>query len=130
MVYVVNLNQVGKDDILLVGGKGANLGEMFQSQFPVPDGFCVTSGSYDAFIKENHFEHIIKEYLKKIYLEEDEAYKLSHELMETLSNGKLPKVMEAKIKETYEKLGQEVRVAVRSSATAEDLPEASFAGQQ
>lgn len=130
MEYVVDLDKIGKDDILLAGGKGANLGEMFQAQFPVPSGFCVTSGSYDAFIKENNFEDIIQDYLNKIYLQKGETHKLAYELMEILSNGKLPKTMEAEIKNAYEKLGQDVRVAVRSSATAEDLPEASFAGQQ
>lgn len=130
MEYVINLNEIGKDDILLAGGKGANLGEMFQAQFPVPNGFCVTSGSYDAFIEENNFEDIIKDYLNKIYLQQGKAYKLANELINILSNGKLPKIMEAEIKKAYKKLGRDVRVAVRSSATAEDLPEASFAGQQ
>lgn len=130
MRYVVNLDRIRKENILLAGGKGANLGEMFQAQFPVPSGFCVTSGSYDAFIKENNFEDIIQDYLNKIYLQKWETQKLAHELMEILSNGKLPKTMEAEIKNAYEKLGHDVRVAVRSSATAEDLPEASFAGQQ
>lgn len=130
MKYVVRLNEIGKDDTLLVGGKGANLGEMFQSQFPVPDGFCLTSESYDVFINENNFEGIIDDYLKKIYLQEAYAYKLSHELIDILSKGKLPLVVETEIKELYKKFGESERVAVRSSATAEDLPEASFAGQQ
>lgn len=128
--YVVNLNEVGKNDILLVGGKGANLGEMFQAKFPVPEGFCITSESYDAFIAENNFGSIIEEFLKKIYLKKDESQKLSQKLMDILSKGRLPEKIETGIKTSYKNLGQNKRVAVRSSATAEDLPEASFAGQQ
>lgn len=130
MQFVINLNEIRKDDILLAGGKGANLGEMFQSQFPVPNGFCVTSTSYDAFVKENNFENIIQDYLNKIYVHEGEAHKLAQQLMEILSNGKLPREIEQEIKNAYKELGRDIRVAVRSSATAEDLPEASFAGQQ
>ena len=54
MKYVRRLNEVSKDDISIAGGKGANLGEMFKAGFPVPDGFCITSISYDLFIKENN----------------------------------------------------------------------------
>jgi Phosphoenolpyruvate synthase/pyruvate phosphate dikinase len=128
--YVVNLNEVGKNDILLVGGKGANLGEMFQAKFPVPEGFCITSESYDTFIDENNFGSIIEDFLKKIYLKKDESQKLSQKLIDILSKGRLPEKIETGIKIAYKNLGQNKRVAVRSSATAEDLPEASFAGQQ
>lgn len=130
MKYVVSLSEIGKDDVLLVGGKGANLGEMFRAQFPVPEGFCLTSESYDLFINENNFEEIINDYLQKIYFQEQNAYELSRKLIDILSKGNLPLAIETEIKESYKKIGQSERVAVRSSATAEDLPEASFAGQQ
>lgn len=130
MEYVKRLDEVGKNDIPLAGGKGANLGEMFHAGFPVPDGFCVTSNTYDLFIKENNFEEVIEKYINRIYSHENEAHKLCEELMEIISKGKLPRKVQDEIKEAYNNLGYKVRVAVRSSATAEDLPEASFAGQQ
>ncbi|WP_294180566.1 PEP/pyruvate-binding domain-containing protein [uncultured Clostridium sp.] len=129
-MYVVNLNRVGKDDVMLAGGKAANLGEMIQAGFPVPSGFCITSESYDQFIRKNKFQSVIEKYLKKIYLDGSRSRELSQELMDLLSRGRFPEEMKEDIVKEYEKLGEKVPAAVRSSATAEDLPEASFAGQQ
>lgn len=87
-MYVVNLNRVGKDDVMLAGGKAANLGEMIQAGFPVPSGFCITSESYDQFIRKNKFQSVIEKYLKKIYLDGSRSRELSQELMDLLSRGR------------------------------------------
>ncbi len=129
-MYMVNLNEVHKDSIPAVGGKGANLGEMVNSGFPVPQGFCVTSSAYDAYIQENRFTEDIENTLHSIYTDPEQGQRLSLELMDRIKAGELSEEMYAEIKRAYEKMGDGVRVAVRSSATAEDLPEASFAGQQ
>jgi pyruvate,water dikinase len=129
-MYVINLNEVHKDSIPEVGGKGANLGEMVNGGFPIPQGFCVTSSAYDAYIQENHFTENINKSLVSIYGVPEQGSKLSSGLMDIIKAGEISKEMHAEIQRAYEEMGNQVRVAVRSSATAEDLPEASFAGQQ
>lgn len=129
-MYIINLREVHKDSIPAVGGKGANLGEMVNSGFPVPQGFCVTSSAYDAYIQENRFTENIDNTFVSIYAVPEQGSKLSSELMDIIKAGEISKEMYAEIKRAYAEMGNQVRVAVRSSATAEDLPEASFAGQQ
>jgi len=129
-MYSINLKEVRKDSIPVVGGKGANLGEMVNSGFPIPQGFCVTSSAYDAYIQENRFAENIDSTLVSIYAAPEQGSKLSSELMDMINVGEISKEMYAEIERAYAEMGNQVRVAVRSSATAEDLPEASFAGQQ
>lgn len=129
MSYVINLTDVNNKSINEVGGKGANLGEMIRSGFPVPQGFCVTSFAYGAYMHENNFETVIEKVLPEIYERPAEANGLAIKLQSVLASGTLPNGMEEEIKAAYTSMAN-VRVAVRSSATAEDLPEASFAGQQ
>ena len=126
-------NELSKDDVGKVGGKGANLGEMFKNGFPVPEGFCVSSGAYFKFIRENRIDEVIKEYTDGLNVEDTDA--LNHAsvvIKNAILSGRIPEDIKKDIIDAYNKLGdgKEVYVAVRSSATAEDLPEASFAGQQ
>ncbi len=129
-MYVVDLKQVKKDDILIVGGKGANLGEMIQAGINVPSGFCVTSKAYNCYIEENKMQCKIDELVQKIYENENKLDTYAKEIEKIIITGSLPQVIKSGIRDYYSNLGENIRVAVRSSATTEDLPEASFAGQQ
>ncbi len=129
-MYVMDLKEVGKDSVPVVGGKGANLGEMAVHGFPVPQGFCITGLAYDAYIRENHFAEEINRVLALVYEKPELGLRLSAGLMDRIKAGKISEELYLEIQNAYTKMGERVRVAVRSSATAEDLPEASFAGQQ
>ncbi|OGK10104.1 hypothetical protein A2767_00590 [Candidatus Roizmanbacteria bacterium RIFCSPHIGHO2_01_FULL_35_10] len=153
---IVWFDEVNKGDVGLVGGKGANLGEMTNANLPVPYGFIVTSNAYFDFIKKSNLEHKIKEvisiinydnpnelqqasaHIKKLIIDSDMPVKLSHTIIsyyeqiharehdrQIRTEGILKKANKS-LKQLYK---PEI-VAVRSSATAEDLPSASFAGQQ
>lgn len=129
--FVLWFKEIDKDDIPRVGGKGANLGEMTQAGFPVPEGFVVTSSAYVHMIEENQLEPKIKAVLKGLDVENPTALnRASKEVQKIIEKAPIPKEIEEQVYEAYDKLGKEPWVAVRSSATAEDLPEASFAGQQ
>ena len=129
--YVLWFYEIDKDDIPTVGGKGANLGEMTKAGFPVPDGFVVTSSAYVHMIEVNNLEDKIKAMLKDLNVEDATALnRASHQVIELIEKSPFPKDIEEQVFKAYDKLGNNPWVAVRSSATAEDLPEASFAGQQ
>ncbi|MDQ5900675.1 MAG: pyruvate, water dikinase, partial [Patescibacteria group bacterium] len=125
---------VDKDDIPHVGGKGANLGEMTQAHFPVPNGFIVTSHAYFAFIKENNLATKIKHLLGTINFDNSESLmQVSSHIKKMMMQENMSDELVAEIFKAYKKLSgplDDALVAVRSSATAEDLPGASFAGQQ
>jgi len=126
-------NPVGKKDIGLVGGKGANLGEMVNAGIPVPNGFVVTAGAYFDFINSTSLKDKIMHELSGLNV--DNSKKLqeaSRKIKTAIMAADMPGDLAIKIKDYYHKLcGENDRyVAVRSSATAEDLPDASFAGQQ
>ena len=131
---LVWFQEVGKDDIPLVGGKGANLGEMTSFGIPVPPGFIVTSRAYFTFIKNNKLKDKIHNYLKKINVNNQRQLKdASLKIKKLIINGKISDQLAQGIISYYLQLGtplSQAWVAVRSSATAEDLPTASFAGQQ
>ncbi len=123
-------SEVGKGDISLVGGKGANLGEMTQAGIPVPPGFVVTADSYYAFLEKTRLTKAIKKRLQKLDRDKSEQLeKVASEIKEMIYQGEMPREVVREIKEAYKAMGGGL-VAVRSSATAEDMPEASFAGQQ
>lgn len=131
--YICWFKEIGKEDIAQVGGKGANLGEMYNLGIPVPPGFVVTSSAYYYFIEENNLKEKIKEFLKIADKNDPASYEVaSHKIKKLIMGAKIPKDLALEIMKAYLKLGypKEVLVAVRSSATAEDLPTASFAGQQ
>ncbi|MCR4307393.1 MAG: phosphoenolpyruvate synthase, partial [Candidatus Berkelbacteria bacterium] len=127
---VVWFAEVGKEDIPLVGGKGANLGEMTNASLPVPPGFIITSEAYYEFLRANKLDAVIKKELADI---DPEASKKLSTIAETLQKAvkshPLPNELAKQIEKSYDDMGKGP-VAVRSSATAEDLPDASFAGQQ
>jgi len=127
---VVWFSEVGREDLGLVGGKGANLGELTRASIPVPPGFVVTADTYFRFIQVNALEPLIKKELFNLDVHDsrqlnDRAAAIRQRIIEA----PMPRHIAEEIKEAYRELG-EGAVAVRSSATAEDLPEASFAGQQ
>lgn len=130
---IVHFAEVNKNDIALVGGKGANLGEMLRAGIPVPDGFIVTSESWYYFIDHTGLREEIKFALQGLNRQDSKALqKVSEEIKSRILSKTVPEELAVKIREYYRELsqGKKLRVAVRSSATAEDLPDASFAGQQ
>ena len=131
---VVWFSDVDKDDVALVGGKGANLGEMVKNEFPVPEGFIVTATAYFRFLKENNLATRIKHLLSTVNFDKAESLlQVSNHIKKSIIAGHMPADMEKDIMQAYFTLGgllKDALVAVRSSATAEDLPTASFAGQQ
>jgi pyruvate,water dikinase len=127
---VVWFSEVGRDDLGLVGGKGANLGELTRASIPVPPGFVVTADSYFHFVEENGLEPAIKKDLFGLDVHDSRTLNArAAQIRERIINAAMPAHIARDIREAYATLG-EGAVAVRSSATAEDLPEASFAGQQ
>lgn len=130
MSMVMDFEEIRKDDVMVAGGKGANLGEMSAAGIAVPDGFVITADAYRAFLKENGLEEVFENELKKAGKDETGLLEAAKKFRELIGCGKLPEKVESAIREKYKQLGEQARVAVRSSATAEDLPDASFAGQQ
>lgn len=132
--YVLWFDKVGKEDTGLVGGKGANLGEMTQAGFPVPPGFIITAKSYKAFIQANQIQPKITAILKTTDVNDPrQLQEASEKIKKLIIQGNIPEVIVNQILKNYNDLsglGEPALVAVRSSATAEDLPGASFAGQQ
>jgi pyruvate,water dikinase len=131
---VIDFKNIDKDSISLVGGKGANLGEMINSGFPVPDGFAVTVPSYELFLKENNIANKIYDILKITDVEDAvQLENASKKIQKIINTSKFPESVFTDLVKSYRKLGgrfSKALVAVRSSATAEDLPGMSFAGQQ
>jgi len=127
---VVWFNEVTKKDIPLVGGKGANLGEMTNAGIPVPPGFIVTSDAYFRFLRETKLAHRIRALLGHLDVNNSrQLQQVATRVIKLISNAVMPADIAREIERAYVKMGRGL-VAVRSSATAEDLPEASFAGQQ
>ncbi|MDQ5981736.1 MAG: pyruvate, water dikinase [Patescibacteria group bacterium] len=130
---ILPFSQLGKGDIPIAGGKGANLGEMFNNGIPVPDGFVVTSNAYYRFIKENGLMEMIKKKLTDIDIENSKLLQsTAQEIQKIIKETAMSEATIQEIKSAYHFLcgNSDKQVAVRSSATAEDLPDASFAGQQ
>lgn len=117
MRMVVGLERVGREDLEIAGGKGANLGEMIRAGMPVPDGFVVTTDAYARAAQAVGLDAQV-----------DSAEPSA--LRRMLQAAPVDEQLRREIVEAYRTLGQDVPVAVRSSATAEDLPGAAFAGQQ
>ena len=138
MLLIKWFADTSKSDIDEVGGKGANLGELFQAGLPVPNGFTTTAGVYFDYLKSTKIDTKIQELLKGLNPEDskdlqDRAQKIQNIILNT----PLPEALKKEIIIAYHKLAEETKtpienlyVAVRSSATAEDLAGASFAGQQ
>ncbi|MSP09691.1 MAG: phosphoenolpyruvate synthase [Flavobacteriaceae bacterium] len=140
MKYIINLNEVSLKDINLVGGKNASLGEMIQNiesmGIKVPNGFAVTTNAYRDFIDFNGLQEQVVNLVSGL---DDgnlpELRRVGAEVRQLIRNGIFPPKIKEEIRERYQQLSESygqnmIDVAVRSSATAEDLPDASFAGQQ
>ncbi len=132
MKYLKFFDEIRKTDVGEVGGKSANLGEMTsQVMVPVPFGFATTSKAYWKFINDNKLWPKIERELRKIKKANDTKVieEVSRNIQKMINSGKMPKEIEREVLMAYKRLGSGF-VSVRSSATAEDLPGASFAGQQ
>ena len=149
--FVKWFSELNKDSGKYAGGKGANLAEIYNLKIPVPPGFVVTAQAYDYFIEKAGLKDKIKKLLENLDYEDTQKLNdLTKQIRDLIENAKLPKEMEEEILESYDHLDVEeddfkksesvigilktsrepLFVAVRSSATAEDLADASFAGQQ
>lgn len=128
MIFIKEFNELGRDDIDQAGGKGANLGELTRAGFPVPPGFVIVTDAYRAYVAE----HQLADKIAALAAPTDAAggYESASEQIRALFADEISDVLRVEIADAYAPLGEDVPVAVRSSATAEDLPEASFAGQQ
>lgn len=133
---IVWFSEIGKEDGAIVGGKGANLGELTRAGFPVPPGFVVTAKAYFDYIEETGLKDKIAKILEGLDFEDSKELQSRAEKIQSLiKKTKLPASLQKEIIESYHKLAKDTNtkklfVAVRSSATAEDLADASFAGQQ
>jgi len=127
---IVWFNEVTKKDIPLVGGKGANLGEMTNAHIPVPPGFIVTVNAYYDFLQRSKISDKIHNLLKPLDPSDSkQLQQIADQVQQVVLDAPMPPELAKEIEQAYIKMGRGL-VAVRSSATAEDLPEASFAGQQ
>ncbi|HXX59195.1 MAG TPA: phosphoenolpyruvate synthase [Dehalococcoidales bacterium] len=127
---IVWFNEVTKKDIPLVGGKGANLGEMTAAGIPVPQGFIVTADAYSQFIKEAGLTDKIRSLLDPLDPNDSKQLQsISTKIKNIIVKAQMPADLDIAIRNAYKEMKGGL-VAVRSSATAEDLPDASFAGQQ
>jgi pyruvate, water dikinase len=139
MVYIRPFDSLGMNDLDMVGGKNASIGEMIgkltAAGVAVPGGFATTAEGYREFLRESGLKRSIQETLETLDVENVVALaETGREIRERILKASLPAKLEAEIRAAYDELAAETEgelsVAVRSSATAEDLPEASFAGQQ
>ncbi|MEO9211446.1 MAG: phosphoenolpyruvate synthase, partial [Ginsengibacter sp.] len=138
--FILELSEVGINDIEKVGGKNASLGEMIQNLsslgINIPNGFVITVAAYREFLQYNNLEGTIRHIVGSIDYDNIESLRRGGQQVRILlQNGRFPKEMSEVIIKAYEELSSDYQqdytdVAVRSSATAEDLPDASFAGQQ
>tara|TARA_Y100000310_G_scaffold332386_1_gene407858 strand:+ start:1966 stop:4326 length:2361 start_codon:yes stop_codon:yes gene_type:complete len=146
--FIKWFSELNKNSISVAGGKGANLAEIYNLKIPVPPGFVITAQAYDYFIEKANLKEKISELLKKINYEDTKQLdEITKDVRKLIINSKIPENMEEEIIESYENLddesskiksahdileksSKEISVAVRSTATSEDLVDASFAGQQ
>lgn len=134
--YIKFFNEIKKDDLPVVGGKGANLGEMTGNGLPVPPGFCVTAGAYKDFIHYAELDEVVTFLIESLNVDDVEQLNdVSKEIRQKIMEAPILPELEEEIKKSYLDFSKSINmtdpeVAVRSSATAEDLPDASFAGQQ
>jgi len=135
---ILQFDVVRNTDVAVVGGKNASLGEMIHAGLQVPFGFAVTAFAYERFIEETQISKRIYAILKEVITDKTDPKQYeaaSKRIRELIENTPMPKDIEVSIRKAYEELNKrfnlkDIFVAVRSSATAEDLPDASFAGQQ
>ena len=134
---VIWFDKLSMNDVPVVGGKNASLGEMISNLanagISVPGGFATTADAFTDFLSHNNLDNNINNLLKDFDVEDvDELEKIGKKIRTMVMDTPFPEKLEKSVRDAYAELqqGGEISVAVRSSATAEDLPEASFAGQQ
>lgn len=139
MSYILWYSEVDRDSIKEVGGKNASLGEMIRALedegIRVPDGFALTADAYADFVQDNELGDAIRSHLEELDTGARSLAKVGASIRELFLRSEFPAPIAEAVREAYAELSRrsdvdELDVAVRSSATAEDLPEASFAGQQ
>lgn len=130
--FVLDFQEIEKGQLSLVGGKGLNLGELSNIQgIQVPEGFCVTTVGYEKAIEQNEELQTLLQQLTKLKLEDRaQIGEMSKEIIEVIMAVQIPTDVVEAVTQYLSRFGNEHAYAVRSSATAEDLPYASFAGQQ
>ena len=128
MIFIKQFDELGSSDIDQAGGKGANLGELTRAGLPVPAGFVIITAAYQAYVADHQLADKIAAFAAPT--DDPAGYDDASAQIRALFVDEVSDDLRAEIADAYATLGEEVPVAVRSSATAEDLPEASFAGQQ
>ena len=135
--YVIKLAELGMNDVEIVGGKNASLGEMISNLsnlgVTVPGGFATTAAAYRSFLATDGLDQRISAVLDALDVDDIDALaKAGADIRQWILDTPLPEVLNQQIAAAWDEMagGQDIAVAVRSSATAEDLPDASFAGQQ
>lgn len=139
--FILWFDEIGMSDVPSVGGKSASLGEMTKAKVPVPFGFTTTAQAYRLFIAHSQLESLLEKSLRELKDPEDTEtlQKVGKTIRKMIEEAEMPKELEKEIRNSYKELTRryqkeggsgEPYVAIRSSATAEDLPDASFAGQQ
>ena len=137
--YIRRFDQISNEDVHLVGGKNASLGEMVRELsaqgIHVPEGFAILASAYRLYLQHNQLEQKITDILSTLDINDVKRLaKTGATIRGWMIDGKIPDILVKEIGKAYQQLnnscGDEIAVAVRSSATAEDLPTASFAGQQ
>jgi len=129
--YVLGFQDIDQTKLKVVGGKGANLGELFKIQeIRVPDGFCITTIAFKRIIGESLIDELLN-HLSQLKVDDREKIsELSGEMRRVIAGIAIPEDIRNEITRFLSKFGETTAYAIRSSATAEDLPTASFAGQQ
>ncbi len=132
--YIRSLDEITKFDVGFAGGKGANLGEMYRARLPVPEAFVVTTKAYKGFAKWHGLDEKLQQALKGIDLDDLESLeKGAAKIRKLVESSTMPGEVAGEVALAYRELSGDSKalaVAVRSSATMEDLRDASFAGQQ
>lgn len=127
--YIELMENISYKDVLRVGGKGANLGEMVKAGFPIPKGFVVIVDAYKSFMVANNINSKIEFLLQALYIDDYEQTEIiSRKIQQLFEEGDIPQKIISELDRAYEQIGG-LEVAVRSSATEEDLSDTSFAGQ-
>ncbi|OME05315.1 phosphoenolpyruvate synthase [Paenibacillus odorifer] len=129
---VLGFQEVDNTQLLLVGGKGLNLGKLSQIEgIQVPEGFCITTVGYHQALEQNQTYHALLDQLTMLKVEDrDQIGEISRKIRQIIVEAEIPSDVVKAVSHYLTQLGDEHAYAVRSSATAEDLPHASFAGQQ
>ena len=135
MGYINDFRGVGRDDVAVAGGKGAGLGELVRAGLPVPRGFVLNTSAYELYVRDNGLTgRLLAEAAVPPSATTQDYEEASGRIRGLFTGGNMPAVIAAELRDAYHQLGSgaggEAAVAVRSSATAEDLASASFAGQQ